>query len=314
MLYMVTRWFGVFLYDEKEIKDMILFPKNADEIANRLYRISKGEIIEEEIKFEKYKPIVKEKRLLIIGKEGKFKEIKINAEKFGYGKNLLREACIKLSIKKIEEEQKKREKRIVEAVNAIEDIIKVTNILLERVRSWYEYFSFDEEIDGIFDLKIGEEEIDKQEEKNLKNIAKVIQFLNNTRDELQNYIKIAMEEIAPNLTELVGYSIASKLVAKAGGIERLAKMPASTIQLLGAERALFRHLKDGLPPPKHGIIFQHEMVNKAPKNKRGKIARMIASKISIACKADAFTGNKIGEKLKKEMEEEYKEIIQYFRK
>ncbi|MBC7128549.1 MAG: hypothetical protein H5T45_02295 [Thermoplasmatales archaeon] len=309
MLYMATKWFGVFLYDEKRIKDKILFPKDADEIAKRLYKISKNELLEEEIKFSEHKPVVGEKRLLGIGKDGKFREIKINAEEFGYGKNLLREACIKLSIKKIEEEQKKREKRIVEAVNAIEDINKVINILLERVRSWYEYFSFDEDIDRIFDLEIGGEEIDKEEEKNLKNIAKVIKSLNSARDDLENYIKMAMEEIAPNLTALVGHSIASKLVSKAGSIDNLAKMPASTVQLLGAERALFRHLKDSTPPPKHGIIFQHEMINRAPRNKRGKIARFLASKISIAARADAFTGNIMGEKLRKEMEEEYKRIL-----
>lgn len=309
MLYMATKWFGVFLYDEKGIKDKILFPKDADEIADRLYKISKNELLEEEIKFERYEPIVWEKRLFGIGKDGKFREIKINAEKFGYGKNLLREACIRLSIKKIEEEQRRRERRIVEAVNAIEDINKVINILLERVRSWYEYFSFDEDIDGIFDLEIGGEEIDKEEEKNLKNIAKVVQSLNSARDDLENYIKMAMEEISPNLAQLAGHSIASKLVAKAGGIDKLAKMPAGSVQLLGAERALFRHLKDSTPPPKHGIIFQHEMINRAPKEKRGRIARMMASKILIAARADAFTGNTIGEKLKKEMEEEYKRIL-----
>ncbi len=306
---MTTKWFGVFLYDEKEIKEKALFPKNADEIANRLYRISKGEIIEEEINFEKYKPVVGERRLLSIGRKEKFKEIKISAEKFGYGKNLLRQACIKFSMKKIEEEQKKRERRIVEAVNAIDDINKVTNILLERVRSWYGYFSFDEEIDGIFNLKIGEEEIDKEEEENLKNMARIIKSLDIAREKLQNYIEAAMEEIAPNLTKLVGPLIASKLVARAGGVNELAKKPASAIQLLGAERALFRHLKNGVLPPKHGIIFQHEMINKAPKNKRGKIAKLMASKISIACRADAFTGRKIGENLKKKMEEEYNEIL-----
>ncbi|MBC7081554.1 MAG: hypothetical protein H5T44_04875 [Thermoplasmatales archaeon] len=309
MLYMTTKWFGVFLYDEKEIREKVLFPKNADEIANRLYRISKGGIIEEEMKFEKYKPIVKERRLLAVGREGKFKEIKISAEKFGYGKNLLREVCIRFSVKKIEEEQRKRERRIAEAVNAIDDIIKVTNILLERVRSWYEYFSFDEEIDGIFNLKIGEGELDREEEENLKNMARIIESLNIAREKLQKYIEVSMEEIAPNLTKLVGPSIASKLVARAGGINELAKKPVSTIQLLGAERALFRHLKEGVAPPKHGIIFQHEMVNKAPKNKRGKVAKMMASKILIACRADAFTGNRIWDKLKKEMEEDYNEIL-----
>jgi len=86
-------------------------------------------------------------------------------------------------------------------------------------------------------------------------------------------------------------------------------MPAGTIQMLGAEKALFRHMREGTLPPKHGIIFQHEMVNKAPKNKRGKIARLLANKISITSKADAFTKNFIADQIKRELDERYKEII-----
>ena len=115
--------------------------------------------------------------------------------------------------------------------------------------------------------------------------------------------------MAPNVCKIIGPNIGARLIAYAGGIEKLATMPAGTIQVLGAEKALFKHIKDGTPPPKHGVIFQHEMINKAPKNKRGKIARLLATKLAIAAKADAFTKNYIADELKKEIEERYREIM-----
>jgi nucleolar protein 56 len=87
----------------------------------------------------------------------------------------------------------------------------------------------------------------------------------------------------------------------AGGMERLACMPASTIQLLGAEKALFRFKKEGGRPPKHGVIFQHPLINRAPRRNRGKIARILAAKIAIAAKADVFTKRNISDDLKDDM-------------
>jgi nucleolar protein 56 len=79
-------------------------------------------------------------------------------------------------------------------------------------------------------------------------------------------------------------------MAKAGGLDRLAVLPASTIQILGAEKALFRALRTGSRPPKHGILFQHQEVHMAPKWQRGKIARTLANKIAIAARVDYYRG------------------------
>ncbi len=314
MPFLKTKWFGVFVYDE-EIIDKKLFPKNADEIAKRLYKIQKGEVLEEEEAFKDYDLVVDENRLKKIGKLGKIKELKVKAEDFGYSKELLLKACIKLATKKIEEEQKERTKRIGEAVDALDDIIKITNMVLERLRDWYSYFSFEEIEDGkelaekILKMKIGGNELDQLEEKSIKSMASLLLSLYKIREEIERYIREVMEEMAPNVCKIVGSNIGARLIAYAGGIEKLATMPAGTIQVLGAEKALFRHIKDGTPPPKHGIIFQHEMINRAPKNKRGKIARLLATKLAIAAKADAFTKNYIADKLKKEIDERYKEIM-----
>ena len=98
------------------------------------------------------------------------------------------------------------------------------------------------------------------------------------------------------------------LISYANGLQRLAIFPSSTVQILGAEKALFRSKKQGCPPPKHGIIFQHPYINKANRSERGKIARVLAAKISTAAKADAFTKRNLSNDLKLELEIRLNEI------
>ena len=104
------------------------------------------------------------------------------------------------------------------------------------------------------------------------------------------YIENKMDEIAPNLKDLLGASLGAKMIAHVGGIKRLAMLSSGTIQVLGAEKALFRHLKTGERPPKHGLIYQHPDVRGAKYWLRGKIARALASKISLAVRKDVFSG------------------------
>ncbi len=118
-----------------------------------------------------------------------------------------------------------------------------------------------------------------------------------------------MDEVAPNLKALVGGAkLAARLMSLAGGLKELAMMPASTIQVLGAEKALFRHLRTGAKPPKHGVIFQYPAINRSPWWQRGKIARALAGKLAIAARVDYFSGEYIGEELKKELEQRIQEI------
>jgi len=79
-------------------------------------------------------------------------------------------------------------------------------------------------------------------------------------------------------------------------------MPSSTLQLLGAEKAMFRALKSGSKPPKHGLIFQHPLVHASPRRMRGRSARALAAKLSIAARADAFSGKSIGAQLRRELD------------
>jgi nucleolar protein 56 len=120
--------------------------------------------------------------------------------------------------------------------------------------------------------------------------AATIKSLLNTKKSINTYVDSRMEEIAPNLKDLAGSSLGAKLIAHVGSIERLSKMPSGTVQVLGAEKALFRHLKTGERPPKHGLIFQHPEVRGAKWWIRGKIARTLASKISLAVRKDVYSG------------------------
>ena len=115
--------------------------------------------------------------------------------------------------------------------------------------------------------------------------------LGSMRDSLNGYVESQMKKVAPNVAEVAGATIGARLMAKAGGLDRLAVLPASTIQILGAEKALFRSLRTGARPPKHGILFQHQAVHTAPKWQRGKIARTLANKIAIAARVDYYRGS-----------------------
>jgi nucleolar protein 56 len=118
----------------------------------------------------------------------------------------------------------------------------------------------------------------------------------------------------PNVCALVGPLIASRLLAYSGSLLNLAKLPSSTVQLLGAEKALFRHLKSGEKPPKHGIIFQSAAIHTAPYHQRGKIARALAGKLSIAARIDYFTGENQTSKLESDFKKRVEDIAKKYPK
>jgi nucleolar protein 56 len=134
------------------------------------------------------------------------------------------------------------------------------------------------------------------------------------RKTLAERVDRILDEMAPNLKALAGPTISARLISLAGGLEELARLPSSTIQVLGAEKALFRALRTGARPPKHGIIFQHPLLHQAPRWQRGKIARALAGKISIAAKVDVFSGNFVGDRLKADLEKRIAEIKEKYRR
>ena len=238
-----------------------------------------------------------------------------NYAEFGLDEEEITKIYQNLAIYKIKKESSSEDKHLIQAVNSIDEIDESISKLIERIREWYAlYFpemdviknnetyiklisenkSKDEIVkakpdafpDDIIDL---DEDINPEDLEIMNNYAKSIHELQKSRKNIENFIDHKMESIAPNLRLLVGPTLGAKLISHAGGIKRLALYPSSTVQIMGAEKALFRHLKSGDRPPKYGLIYQHPQVRGAKWWNRGKIARMLAGRISLAVRRDVFT-------------------------
>ncbi len=258
----------------------------------------------------------------------------------------LRKKAIERAKKKVKESMYRPDKLVIEAIDAVDELDSVVNLISERVRSWYAYhfpeleklvtnletyLAIVNEIKSRKYMEIAKlaahtgkaekiAELAKQSigadipDEDLDQIAKLAKLgidTKRTREELMDYIERTCQKICPNLAYLVGPNLAARLLSHAGGLDKLAEMPASTIQVLGAEKALFAHLRRKVRPPKHGIIFLHPLVKNAPRQLRGKVARALATKIAIAARVDYFSQGRefVGEKLKKELDERVNEIM-----
>jgi nucleolar protein 56 len=151
-------------------------------------------------------------------------------------------------------------------------------------------------------------EIEGEDLSEIQQLATTLLQLHQLRNGLDEYVDKIMEEIAPNIRGLVGSTLGARLIAFVGGLENLAKKSASKIQVLGAEKALFRSFRTGTKPPKHGLIFQHKAVHQAPRWQRGKIARVLAGKLAIAARLDVYRGEYIGNELVEDFEKRVEEI------
>ena len=123
---------------------------------------------------------------------------------------------------------------------------------------------------------------------NIQALAEQVVSFTEYRAQLSNYLTARMAAIAPNLTALVGDLVGARLIAHAGSLMNLAKSPASTIQILGAEKALFRALKTKHDTPKYGLIYHASLIGQATGKNKGKIARMLATKTAIGLRVDAL--------------------------
>ena len=246
----------------------------------------------------------------------------------------------------------KRDLLAAQAIRAIDDLDKTYNLFVIRLREWYsvhfpelddlvrdheqyvrlvaelghrENFTLENlkklgipEQKALRIVKAADESIGADlsefDIEPIRTIARMAWEMSELRKRLSDYIDTVMREVAPNISALVGSLLGARLISLAGSLEELAKMPASTIQVLGAEKALFRALRTGGRPPKHGIIFQYPDVHKSPRWQRGKIARALASKLAIAAKVDAFTGRFIGDKLVQELRKRIEEIKKLYAK
>jgi len=149
-------------------------------------------------------------------------------------------------------------------------------------------------------------EISELDMMNVSNFAKRVISLDEYRRQLHAYLAKKMTAVAPNLGALIGDQVGARLIAHAGSLTNLAKYPASTVQILGAEKALFRALKTRGNTPKYGLIFHSSFIGRAGTRDKGRISRFLANKCSIASRIDSFSDQrttKFGEKMKEQVEE-----------
>jgi len=232
------------------------------------------------------KSFAKAKNLTPVPEEA-FEEAK---EKVKNYYEVLRRVAIEVTERKVERELRREDRYVIMLVKALDELNETINLLEEKYRDLVE---------------VKTSEISEEFEERIRGLKEL-------RRKIEREIDEVMGKIAPNLTEILGAKIAARLLEKAGSMEKLAILPASTIQIIGAEKSLFKALtriRKGKKAkiPKHGIIFQHPFIRSLPKRKRGKMARFMAGKLAIAAKLDYFSGE-LKEELAEEVRRKYEEL------
>ena len=216
---------------------------------------------------------------------------------------------------------------ILNTINNIEELAKMGNTTAKRTREWFNlYLPEAERLDDneafvkivsqkdkktiMQELKVNESigaEPSKEDMKPIIELANLSLEIFRQKSAFENHLDDLMEKLCPNIKAVTGSLIGAKLLREAGSLEKLSKMTSTTVQMLGAEAALFRHLRNKrAPPPKHGHIINHPLLQKAKKADKGKAARAIADKTSMAAKIDFFKGEYLGDKLRKDLEKKIK--------
>ena len=310
-MYLFSNIIGLFIFDDKfELVDKILF-KDIEDYKNRDEFIEKIRNKHKNIK----EPNVDETKKTLLY----FKDIKFFND--FYSKNL---QITKLDVKN----SVNNDILLIQAIKSIDELDKAINLLAKRLREWYGLYNPEFSMATESHEKFVEEILEKEKNELLKeleldsndsigadleqedlepirSLTHQIYDLYQLRKTQMDYASALMDELCPNTKAVGGVYTGAELIEHAGSLKRLSEMPASTIQILGAEKALFRHMKTGAKSPKHGIIISHTLIAKAPDAMRGKIARSLAHKISIASKVDYFQGQFIGDKLKEELEKKF---------
>jgi nucleolar protein 56 len=263
----------------------------------------------------------------------------------------LRNFAIEFSSTRVKEASEKLDLHVIQAISALDELDKLINLISTRMREWYglhfpeldnliqspnlyaeivanaglrqnitremleEAGLHDRKVDIIIDAARRSKGGDASTESValLKKIANEVLSQSELRRILAQYIEDTMEVVAPNVKQILTALVGARVIAKAGSLSRLAFSSASTIQVLGAEKALFRALRSGARPPKHGLLFQHPMVHSAAKWQRGKIARAVASKVAIAARIDLYRQSGKDEAILNKLEHRISEIKEKYK-
>jgi nucleolar protein 56 len=318
MYYLALSVAGLLVFDkDNKLVDSRLFEKDPEEIAKRLSSLDAGNDIEElrELK-KKYKNLVTEQPNQ--GSEylkENFRKIILDT---GFAKDdvelnkLINSVSIERSKLKISSTEK-RDKLIIQTVNAMSDLERIVNMMSERLREWYglhypEFDSKEHEKYAELIMKFGDRKnfdkfkrsmgmkLKEEDVALLQEYATSLKNLYVLKKSMEDYLEKVVPEETPNLNALLGSVLTARVLALAGSLERLAKMPSSSIQLLGAEKRFMKDKKIK-NPPKFGLLYIHPDISTNKKELQGKVARLLSSKLTIAARADFYTKKDMSQEL-----------------
>jgi nucleolar protein 56 len=243
----------------------------------------------------------------------------------------LREKAISETREELESSVEK-DQLLVKAVKQLDQLRNDFRGEMEKLRDWYslhfpeleEELTEDDEFLNILE-KFGVDrseiepftemadkstgsDLEEPDRKMIEEMVSTLASMKETRENLKDYVEKGAKEEFGNLSGLLGPVLATRLVSLAGSLEELAKKPSSTVQVLGAEKALFRYLHGEGSPPKHGVLFHHDFVKSLPEERRGKMARFMANKAVMAARLDQYGDKDKSKELRDEASERYEEL------
>ena len=203
--------------------------------------------------------------------------------------DMLHEATNYAAREAVKEQERAEDQQLKHSIRAMDDCERVANELAERVAEWAGSRREDAGTGVAYARKLaGQEDADPE----LVSLARRVRDLDDETETLRARVERTAPDVAPNLSALAGPVLAARLIALAGGLKQLARKPAGTVQVLGAEEALFAHLRGHAPSPKHGVIFTHEAIQGTAPENRGSAARALSGKLVIAARVDHYSGER----------------------
>lgn len=203
----------------------------------------------------------------------------------------LHQATIYAAREAAEEQERADDQQLKHSIRAMDDLATTTNELAERLAEWGGAIDDDPGTGVAYARDLAGRDPETDAEERIVSLAERVVALAEERDAERAFLERQVPAVAPNLASMAGPILAARLIELAGGLEDLAKMPSGTVQVLGAEDALFAHLRGNAPSPKHGVIYTHEYVRGTHPDERGSAARALAGKLTIGARIDHYSGD-----------------------
>jgi nucleolar protein 56 len=296
---LVTTWFGAFLVEDGRVVRAIPAPLDPVSLAARAAQRREGGLTPEELELLQERGsaewVTRDRRISVRGPRlDPTSEAAVDPGASGVDTSLLRTVILEEADRALDVEWDPSI-HVQEAVRAGADLDRVRNLIGERLGTWVSRDHPDVD-PGDHDRAAREAAAapgsttlapqDPSLTQARRQLAELFRAVEATRHALAKAVEATAPARAPNVSALLGSELSAKMIAQAGGLERLARLPSSTVQVLGAEKAFFEHLRGRAPPPRHGLLFLHPAIQSAPRSERGKLARALAGKVSIAARLD----------------------------